>query len=119
MVRQSSCSVCGEKLVQASKGRARRYCSDACRVRSQRIRKAGDLPTDRFIPVELKHAEPIVLSGPDEKQVERALLEARTIAFAFLRLSREVHPALAWRCQKIGEAILASLEETIGKETVS
>lgn len=117
MTRQTSCSVCGARLTQAPRGRARRYCSDACRVRSQRLKGTADLPSDQFVPVTLKPAPVVHIHRGDEDQVSRAIVEARAVAFTLTRLSAEVHPALAWRCQKLGDLILVALAETFGKDT--
>lgn len=56
-------------------------------------------------------AEPGVLppdAHPDD-QVARALLEARGLAAALLRLGREARPQLAWRCEGVGSALQAAL----------
>jgi len=41
---------------------------------------------------------------PNE-QVAQAVLTARAVAGAFLRLGREARPQLAWRCESVGAAI--------------
>ena len=40
-----------------------------------------------------------------------AVLEAYSISGAFLRLSHEARPQLAWRCEKTGVAIRDALME--------
>lgn len=62
------------------------------------------------------HAERIESSGlPSDDQVQNAILEARTIAFAFSRLGREARPEFAWRCSNVGAAIIEILEKHFGK----
>jgi len=49
------------------------------------------------------------LAGTDD-QVAAAILEARIIAGAFIRLGRDSRPAFAWRCEKVGVALRDALE---------
>lgn len=111
MVRPISCQVCGTRISQARTGRPRFYCSDVCRMRSQRLRAfTVHVDQDRVEvpPVEVRQAETV-------DQVERAILEARAVAFALVRLGRSAQPNLAHRCAKTGEAILAALNEHFGR----
>jgi hypothetical protein len=55
-------------------------------------------------------ASPRPVAKPD-KQVSVAVLEAYSISGAFLRLSHEARPQLAWRCEKTGVAIRDALME--------
>lgn len=52
---------------------------------------------------------------PTDEQVERAILEAQTLAFAFVRLGKEARPELAWRCEKVGRSIIDVLERMFGR----
>ena len=47
--------------------------------------------------------------APTEDQVACAILEARAIASAFLRLGREACPQLRWRCAGVGTALAEAL----------
>ncbi len=38
-----------------------------------------------------------------------AILEARNLSGAFLRLGREARPQLAWRCESVGTAVAEAL----------
>lgn len=115
-VRPITCAVCGEHLVAQARGRVRIYCSDACRMRLQRRRGSG-LPDDRFVPVESPNASVSVPRSSSDAQVERAILEARAVMFALLRLGVEARPELAWRCQRLGEALKEALDDTFGRIT--
>lgn len=106
---------CGVLLFKRTTGPAPRYASAACRKRAERRRKASD----ELVPIpELVHAQPQhVSTDPVEVQVSRAILEARAVAFAFLRLGAQAHPSLGWRCTVVGQAIVEQLGESFGKET--
>ncbi|MDE2100138.1 MAG: hypothetical protein KGL39_22980 [Patescibacteria group bacterium] len=67
--------------------------------------------------LELPTIEPVVEErAPADRQVERALLEARAIAFAFARLATEARPELSWRCAQTSEAFLTALAANFGDE---
>lgn len=59
---------------------------------------------------------PAAPATPADRQLERALLEARAVAFALLRLGAELRPELAWRSTNTGEAMLTALEHNFGAE---
>lgn len=46
-----------------------------------------------------------------DEQVARSVLEARAVGFAFTRLGVQARPELAWRCEKLGTAILSALAD--------
>ncbi|MBN2565984.1 MAG: hypothetical protein JXB46_09780, partial [Candidatus Eisenbacteria bacterium] len=104
-----TCIHCGEPLPHGS-SRRRRYCSDACRVAAARRRQTGDLLRS---PVPLG-TEPAMLpaSAHPDDQVAVAILEARAIASAFLRLGREARPQFAWRCEAVGIALAEALRRS-------
>lgn len=90
------------------------YASGACRVRAYRRRQAtieltpaGELTPDpgAAAPVPVR-----VNTARADDQVARSILEARAVGFAFARLGVEARPELAWRCAKLGTAILAALD---------
>jgi len=59
---------------------------------------------------------PVALAGRStDEQIQRALIEARAIGFAFQRLGAVARPELAWRCTKLGEAIQTALNDTFGR----
>jgi hypothetical protein len=76
-------------------------------MRALRKRRAwsGTVPAAGESP-----ATPRPVAKPD-KQVSVAVLEAYSISGAFLRLSHEARPQLAWRCEKTGVAIRDALME--------
>lgn len=70
-------------------------------------------PLDHLASVEV-----VVSSAPSLVQVQRAIVEARAVGFAFQRLGVEARPDLAGRCAKVGDSIVAALAEWFGEETV-
>jgi hypothetical protein len=63
----------------------------------------------------VKDAPVPAVGRPHEEQVQRALLEARSVAFAFQRLGAQARPDLAWRCAKLGAAIEEALKDSFGE----
>jgi len=63
---------------------------------------------NRLEPVGERNAVALEVAHPDQ-QVAVAVLEARNLAGAFLRLGREARPQLAWRCEETGAAIAEAL----------
>lgn len=57
-----------------------------------------------------------VQQRPVDEQVHRALLEARAVAFAFIRLGGVARPELAWRCEVFGRFMVDKLADTFGSE---
>lgn len=53
-----------------------------------------------------------VNSGTIDDQVARSLLEVRATGFALQRLGAQARPELAWRCTKLGDAIMYALADT-------
>lgn len=49
-----------------------------------------------------------------DEQVQRALLEARSVTFALQRLGQVARPDLAWRCARAGEAFETALRDSFG-----
>jgi hypothetical protein len=97
------CSQCGASLPAGSR-KSRRYCSDRCRKAAERERHAiADL-----VPVGVEHGHLPPAAHPDE-QVAVAILEARNLSGAFLRLGREARPQLRWRCEGVGVALTDAL----------
>lgn len=111
MVEINKCACgCGQPTIRKSRtGRAPLYASGACRVRALRNRRA--LAGIDGIP-DIVHPTPVsVVSVPVDEQVARAVIEARAIGFAFQRLGTQARPDLAWRCSKVGDAIVTALAE--------
>jgi len=108
---------CGTVLVRAGRrGPAPQYAAATCRKRAERRRRqlaiiaeANGSPLPR---VEV----PVSPSSPVDDQVARALVDARGIAFALQRLGAQARPELAWRCTKLGDAIVASITDAFGKD---
>jgi len=101
--------MCGCELPARRRGRRRHYCSPRCRQAAYRQREASfrvdpSLLGPQPLP-ELKMA-----AGTDE-QVARAILEARSITGALLRLGSAARPQFAWRCAKAGAEIRDALEK--------
>ena len=85
-------------------------------MRALRHRRA----TAELVPVpDLAHTGPISVAGrPVQDQIERGLLEARAIGFAFQRLGTVARPDMAWRCSRLGAAIITAIEDTFGEGAV-
>jgi hypothetical protein len=73
------------------------------------------VPVDHLETVGTAHGV-LPESARIEDQVAVAIFEAQGIGAAFLRLGREACPQLAWRCEKVGDAITAALHDYF-KET--
>ena len=100
------CPVCSIEVRLRSRGRPPHYCSQRCRQAAYRQRKAC-LPVANTQVAEVASAKP---AGSDD-QVARALLEARMVAGAFLRLGTVARPPFAWRCSKAGAEIREALDK--------
>jgi len=90
-----------------SRGPAATYCSARCRQAVFRQRRA--VVAIEPAAARASGATAGRLAGTDD-QVAGAILEARTIAGAFIRLGREARPAFAWRCEKVGVALRDALD---------
>lgn len=99
----TTCLHCGDQLPAGSR-RSRRYCSDRCRMAAMRERQA----IHDLIPVGTERGHLPPAAHPDD-QVAVALLEARNLVGAFLRLGREARPQLAWRCEALGVTLSRAL----------
>lgn len=86
------------------------YCSNGCRQAAHRRRQVacGLFPAEHLEPVGQEHGT-LPPPAPTEDQVACAILEARAIAGAFLRLGREACPQLRWRCEGVGKAVAEAL----------
>jgi hypothetical protein len=104
------CLECGTPVHQIAGGRPRLYCSNGCRQAAHRRRHAVDalIPAGRLEQVSEEHGI-LPPPAPTEDQVACAILEARAIAGAFLRLGREACPQLRWRCEGVGTALAEAL----------
>jgi len=68
---------------------------------------------------EVVRAAPVIAPGrPVPEQVQRGLLEARALGFAFQRLGREAPAALGWRCTRLGVAIVAAIRDSFGEDAL-
>ena len=107
---ETICLECGSPVQQTAGGRPRLYCSNGCRQAAHRRRHAVDglFPADRLEAVGQEHGS-LPPPAPTEDQVACAILEARAISGAFLRLGREACPQLRWRCEGVGKAVAEAL----------
>lgn len=106
----TSCLECGEPIGQPATGRPRRYCSGRCRKAANRRKQltARLVAVGHLQTVGVEQGSLPAAADPDQ-QVAVAILEARNLAGAFLRLGREARPQLAWRCEGVGVAITGAL----------
>ena len=100
------CLECGTPVQQTAGGRPRLYCSNGCRQAAHRRRHSIDglVHAGSLEAVGREHGM-LPPPAPTEDQVACAILEARAIAGAFLRLGREACPQLRWRCEGVGKAL--------------
>ncbi len=107
---ETVCLECGSPVRQTAAGRPRLYCSNHCRQAAHRRRHAdaGLFPAGSLEAVGQEHGT-LSPAAPTEDQVACAILEARAIAGAFLRLGREACPQLRWRCEGVGKAMTEAL----------
>jgi endogenous inhibitor of DNA gyrase (YacG/DUF329 family) len=108
---ETICLECGSPVRQTAGGRPRLYCSNRCRQAAHRRRHAGAdlIPAEHLEPLGQEHGGTLPRPAPTEDQVACAILEARAIAGAFLRLGREACPQLRWRCEGVGKALSEAL----------
>lgn len=84
-------------------------------MRALRHRRA----VSELVPIEIEHVQRVAVSSkPVQQQIERGLLEARAIGFAFQRLGTMARPDLAWRCDRLGKAIISAIQDTFGKDSI-
>ena len=100
--------MCGCELLERRRGRRRHYCSPRCRQAAYRQRKAA-FSLEPLTEPAAALLLPIRMAGTDE-QVVQAILEARSVTGALLRLGTEARPQLAWRCAKAGAALREALD---------
>ena len=85
------------------------YCSPRCRQaayidRRRQQAQIGALGiSDRMLTSAIAPAS-------TDSQVAQAIAEGRSTAGAFIRLSREARVEFAWRCSKVGEAMLDAMD---------
>lgn len=122
------CQVCGESIpARPTPGRPRRYCSGRCRTEAYRIRQSEafntdlDTPqprTDAYLRAELLEVADVLLTGDSkatpEEQLARAVIESRTLAATFQRLSTQLPPGLAWRASSMATQISSTLKKLFG-----
>lgn len=107
MLRVPKCAHCGGPMEQPGLGRRRRYCSAACRQAALRTRRSAA----QWLPAISADAIQLPQSIPTDEQVARLILEVRALAGAASRLAGEARPALAWRCERLSQALRAALDE--------
>lgn len=67
------------------------------------------------LPDVIKNAPVATSTAGTDHQVQRAILELRTIGFAMQRLGRVARPELAYRCQRVGDQVIQSLRDNFGE----
>lgn len=100
---------------RAKRGPARRYCGATCRSAAYRQRQAV---AAELVPADASDLADLSLEAcwtpeppGDDEQVARAISDAKGPAGQFLRLGREARPQFAWRCENVGLALAAALDE--------
>jgi hypothetical protein len=99
---------CQNEITPTGVGRPPLYCSDRCRKRAYRLRKAEESGRQR-------RAEPAAAAAPrpaeTDEQVAVALLEAERLSGALIRLGSQAQPRLAWRCRMLGDVIACAIDD--------
>ena len=88
-------------------GRPRRFCSDRCRKAAYRERRQR-LALEPF-PIDLELPE-LPSSLPPDELVARTILDARSAAATFARLSQVARRTFAWRCEVVADEIARTLD---------
>lgn len=87
-------------------------------MRALRLRRIAEHVWEATTPEPLadvvRNATVTVAGKSTDEQVQRALLEARSVTFALQRLGQVARPDLAWRCARAGEAFEAALKDSFG-----
>jgi hypothetical protein len=106
----SSCAYCHQPLpVRRSRGPAASYCSRACRQSAYRARVRQQTHLEP-LGLAAQTISPVRAPAEADRQVAQAILEARSVAGAFIRLGSEARIEFAWRCAKVGEAMLDAMD---------
>jgi len=102
----SRCIVCDEPLKPSpGPGRPRLYCSDRCREKAKRARRAAL----RAAP-DAREVVGLTARDPDEAVVESVIL-ARSAAASFGVSAKTARPQLAIRCERMADHIAAGLRQ--------
>lgn len=101
---------CGRVPSRTAKvGPAPLYASAACRVRAYRRRQQAH----ELEPIPELQPQAVRIAGANtDDQVARSVLEARSVGFALQRLGTMARPDLAWRCSKLGKAIVSAVADS-------
>jgi hypothetical protein len=106
-----ACAYCkGPLPPKGSRGPAPDYCSQSCRQAAYRARRRRSARLESAGLPQPAQTIPRLTPADADSQVARAILEARSVAGAFVRLGREARVELAWRCGKTGEAMLDAMD---------
>lgn len=112
---ESRCACgCGQEVKRRGKhGPIPIYATKACRQRALRQRQLAMELTP--LPDVIKNAPVATSTAGTDHQVQRAILELRSIGFAMQRLGRVARPELAYRCQRVGDQVIQSLRDNFGE----
>lgn len=120
------CAECSKPLPppKPGPGRRRTYCQDSCRKAASRRRERRNLweglgpatltpwvDPDGSASPPPPAPSPFDSPAPPDEQLVVALSELHTYAGILHRLSRELRPQLAWRTEKLAQALGASLDD--------
>lgn len=122
----NACQTCGAQLQQKGRGRPRRFCSGACRMRDWRRRRmlrayAVFADSDQPLPADYEVDELLdevdlrgFVQDPDERVAE-TVMAARALVASFSFLGTVARPTLAYRCgeaaREIAEVLHRRFEE--------
>jgi hypothetical protein len=111
----SFCAYCNQPLpARRSRGPAASCYSRSCRQSAYRARVRQQA---RLEPLGLaaQAITPARAPADAERQVAQAILDGRSVAGAFNRLSREARVEYAWSCGKIGEAMFDAMNRCFSR----
>lgn len=85
----------------------------ACRQRALRQRQLAIELTP--LPDVIKNAPVHVSTAGTDAQVQRAIIELRSLGFAMQRLGQVARPEFAHRCQRVGNQVIQSIADNFGE----
>lgn len=99
---------CQNRVKQSATGRPKEYCSEACRHRARRQRKAA--AAELLIPpAHVDIAAVVGLNGNSDEAVVKMVRLARETSAGFAYVARTARPELSFRCSTVADDIAESL----------
>lgn len=112
-IRRCACGCGSEVRRRGRHGPVPIYATKACRQRALRQRQLAIEFTP--LPDVIKNAPVHVSTAGTDAQVQRAVLELKSLGYAMQRLGQVARPEFAYRCQRVGDQIIQSLRDNFGE----